>query len=505
MLTTVLYTWRIALMVFVGLILLLLAANYPTLAYLASLWDINNNGPYAHGYLVLAISLYLVYERRAQLRQLTPCISLWGGAAVFAVSLVNLAAMLVTVQLIQAVALLLLALSLSGFVFGWRVTKQLLFPILFVAYALPVWFPLSPYLQQITADASFWFIRLMDAPAWLDDNIIVLPSGSLSVERACAGLNYLLAALTLSTLYAYLNYTGWRARLLVVLIAAMMAVASNITRVAIIVYLAYVTDMQHPWVQDHLALGWMLFAALTTLLLLLDWWLHRGRTGTVAVEKDGARQVAGYCDAGVFPLLAVLLVALVLLSPLALIAQPFRQPDAGPAGGGLPASLGSWQAVAASDAWSPQYAGAVGFEQVYRRDREQITLYLGYYPAQQQGRELINDLNRVYKPTVWRKTNRQAIDYVINSIPLREQLLVDAQGNRLTIWYWYEVAAVRTTSDVIAKLLQAYGVVTGRRQAAVFAIASRQPDIDEARRVLRDFIRQTGEETLHMDSLLNRE
>ena len=144
-------------------------------------------------------------------------------------------------------------------------------------------------------------------------------------------------------------------------------------------------------------------------------------------------------------------------------------------------------------------------QQVYRRGSEQITLYLGYYPVQQQGRELINDLNRIYKPTAWRIINRQPIDYVINSIPLREQLLVNAAGERLTIWYWYEVAGVRTANEVIAKLLQAWGMLSGRRQAAVFAIASRQPDIDEARRVLRDFIQQTGEDTLHMDSLLYRE
>ncbi len=497
------YTWRIALPVFIGLLLLLLAANQATLAYLGRLWDINSDGPYAHGYLVLAVSLYLVYERRAQLRQLTPCINLWGGAAVIAVSLVHLAAILVDVQVAQAAALLLLVLSLTGFVLGWPVTKRLLFPALFVAYALPIWSPLSPLLQQITADVSFWFTRWLDVPAWLDDNIIVLPFGSLSVERACAGLNYLLAALTLSTLYAYLNYTGWRARLLVVLIAASMAVISNIIRVTVIVYLAYVTDMQHPWVQDHLALGWMLFAALTAVLLLLDWWLHRGRT--LVAARDATGPAAQPCEAGILSGLSITVVAIVLLSPLVLTAQASRQTDAAVVTGHLPSSLGSWRAVAVEDAWSPQYAGAVEQEQVYRRGSEQITLYLGYYPVQQQGRELINDLNRIYKPTAWRIINRQPIDYVINSIPLREQLLVDAQGNRLTIWYWYEVAGVPTANEVIAKLLQAWGMLSGRRQAAVFAIASRQPDIDEARRVLRGFIQQTGEDTLHMDSLLNRE
>ena len=66
-------------------------------------------------------------------------------------------------------------------------------------------------------------------------------------------------------------------RLVVVLIAAAAAVLGNMVRVFIVVYLGYATDMQHPLIRDHLALGWYLFGGLVVILLFLDARLQRHR------------------------------------------------------------------------------------------------------------------------------------------------------------------------------------------------------------------------------------
>ena len=53
----------------------------------------------------------------------------------------------------------------------------------------------------------------MEIPALRIENMIVLPAGKLSIEEACSGLKYFLVAMTLATLYAYLNYETLRSRL----------------------------------------------------------------------------------------------------------------------------------------------------------------------------------------------------------------------------------------------------------------------------------------------------
>jgi EpsI family protein len=411
-------------------------------------------------------------------------------------AVVSLAVVVADIQILQALALLLLLFSLSLFLFGWPVTRLLLFPMAYLMYAIPVWFPLSPVLQGITADGAFALIRALDIPAALEDKIIVLPAGSLSVEQSCAGLNYLLAAMTLGTLYAYLNYSHLWSRLLVVLVAVLAAVLSNIFRVAVVVYLAYQTDMQHPVVRDHLSLGWILFAVVFGILLLADYWLHRTRH-TEDEQTVKAERTQSTCHSGRLQWMTVAVVGLGVMLPAGLLAwqhtngtehgEPNQVLD-------LPAAIGNWRAVQVVDRWQPEYRGAISAKQVYQRGNDRITLFVGYYPVQHQGRELINSLNRIYNEAVWRKNSLQMTDYAMNSFPVLEQQLVNDRGDRRVVWYWYEVAGRHTISRYQAKWLQIAGLLGGRRGAAVIALAA-WPGVTDHAPLLRDFARQLMQQT----------
>ena len=233
----------------VSLLLLVVMVLYrDTVLYLAGVWNQWKIGEYGHGYLVLAISLYLVYRQRRVLAALTPCPSVAALPAIAAAALLWLAATLVDVLSLQSVALLLLSLSVIWAVLGPRITRHLLLPVLFIGFALPVWSPMAVLLQEVTADVVFWLARLGGVPVMREEHVLILPSGQLTIEEACSGLRYLLSALTLGVLYAFLNYSRLRTRVLVVLVAAGAAILANILRVFIVVYLAYVTRMQHPLV-----------------------------------------------------------------------------------------------------------------------------------------------------------------------------------------------------------------------------------------------------------------
>ena len=174
--------WRIAGIVISLLLLLTLVLYQQTVLYLVGLWNNYEIGEYGHGYLVLAISLYLIIQRRRELATLTPCPNYWALVVVVASSLLWLIAVLVDVNMMHAVALLALVLAIVWTVMGNRVTRVLMFPILFIGFAIPVWFPLSPLLQDLTADVVFWFIRLLEVPALRQENMIVVPAGKLSIE-----------------------------------------------------------------------------------------------------------------------------------------------------------------------------------------------------------------------------------------------------------------------------------------------------------------------------------
>ncbi len=488
-------SWRFAGPSIVVLLLLILVFYQRTVSYLVGLWNQLDIGEYAHGYLVLAISGYLIFINRKRLLALTPCPEYRALLLVAAASMLWMVSALVDVQMLQTVGLLLLVLSISWAVLGNQVIRVLALPILFIGFAIPIWLPLSSVLQTLTADVVFWAIRLLSVPALRQDNVIVLPAGMLSIEEACSGLRYLLAALTLGTLYAYTQYSGLRARLIVVLVAASSAVLANLLRVFIVVYLGYTSEMQHPLVHDHLFLGWYLFAGLVVILLIFDAYLHRGRP-LIEPGKSQARDVAttpvackkslGYCFT--FVVVGGLLVS---LAPAVVyqVNHPSANQVVNPVPE-LPVKAGGWlRFVAERSDWMPVYHGAVNQKQFYQKDNNEVVFYMGYYPVQNQGEELINDLNYISNKKVWRTIYPRARIRDVGERQVLEQMLENGAKKQRLVWYWYNIAGKATTNKYEAKVLQVLGLLTDKSWAYVAAVSAQTgDDADATRQVLKDFI-----------------
>jgi len=499
-------TWRIAAVALAALLLLTFVLYQQTILYLTGKWNQMEIGEYGHGYLVLLISVYLIFYNRRRLLALAPCPEYRAILAVLSASMFWLLAALVDIEILQAVGLLLLLLSMVWLMLGTRVLRVLAFPVLFISFAIPAWFPLSPVLQELTADVVFWVIRGLEIPALRIENMIVLPAGKLSIEEACSGLKYFLAAMTLATLYAYLNYESLRSRLAVVLISAAAAVLLNILRVFIVVYLAYTTDMQHPLIADHLSLGWYLFAGLIVVLLVIDTQLQKFRQPQIQRHQlqqhrsNNLQQVAKttqtLCNKGksqfvVFALGAALFVSAGPVTVYWLDDQ--TQPDSYVAQPALISIAGEWSAMNADeDDWTPQYRGAIARKITFNNKiGQQIYFYMGLYPTQKQGEELINDLNRISDNKIWYSGYQRATLYNVGGRQVLEQLLEKKDGRQRLVWYWYHVAGQNTVNKYQAKALQVLGLMKGMRQASVFAIAARlDGDPEYTREILVQFIEQ---------------
>jgi exosortase A len=495
--TASIYNWRIAIL-FVSILMVSVLGGYQqTVLYLAKLWGNISEGEYAHGYLVLAISGYLVYLNRHKLERLAPCpeyrvLPLLGLAVSFWVI-----AAYVDVLAAQAAGLLLIVLTAIWVMLGTKAMHVLFFPILFIGFALPVWFPISPLLQDMTADVVFYFIRAINVPAFRHENMIVLSAGTLSIEEACSGLRYLMAALTLGTLYAYLNYQGLYARISVVAVAVLAAVLSNFLRVFIVVYLGYRSDMQHPLVHDHLMLGWYLFGGIVVLLLFIDNRLAsiiptQHNNSSMAISQKPEQE---YCRKGAAHFVIILFIAtgLVLAGP-AIINHVTKQNKVSSENITvfkimLPETIGQWKKnIFIHDSWQPVYHGAKTVKQVFEKNGQQVTLYIGYYEKQKQGEELIYDLNNITNRSIWRPQYTRDRLLSTGNLNVREQLLEKNTREQKLVWYYYQMAGEYTVNRYIAKILQIVGLLTGKPDAYVMAVATNtHDDTETARKVLADF------------------
>jgi EpsI family protein len=157
----------------------------------------------------------------------------------------------------------------------------------------------------------------------------------------------------------------------------------------------------------------------------------------------------------------------------------------------LPAGPGNWSVTTTSeDGWTPQYHGAIGHKVTFKdNNNRQIYLYLGFYSAQQQGAELINDLNRISDNKIWRTKHKQAKLYNTGRQQVFEQLLVNKDGSHRLVWYWYRVAGYNAVNKYQAKALQVLGLLQGKRRASVVAISSQlDSDVENTRKILGQFV-----------------
>ena len=486
--------WRWAGIPVLALLLLTLTLYQHTVLYLAGLWNQLEIGEYAHGYLVLAISGYLIFTNRQKIFALTPCPEYRAILGVLAASMLWMIAALVDVEMMQSVGLLLLVLAIIWTVLGNQVIRILAFPVLFIGFAIPIWFPLSPVLQNMTADAVFGAIRLFNVPALRQDNMILLPAGTLSIEEACSGLRYLLAALTLGTLYAYMNYSSLRSRIIVVLISAGAAILANMLRVFIVVYLGFATAMQHPLIDDHLSLGWYLFGGLVVILLFIDARLNKASLVSESDTPDVSNQTKSeICKSTRLYYLLIVAGIGILLSVAPVVVYKVNHQSSGElanAVAGLPEEAENWlRSEAVSHSWMPVYNGAVDQKRIYMKNNDKAIFYMGYYPVQKQGEELINDLNHINNKERWRTIYPRSRIQIVGKQQVLEQLLDNGARKQLLVWYWYNVAGIVTTNKYEAKVLQVLGLLTGKSWAFVSAVAvETNDDVDYTRQVLKDFI-----------------
>ncbi len=177
----------------------MLVVYLPMLQKLVYDWGHDDN--YSHGFLIIPIAAYLVWERRADLAAARDSPS-WVGLAVVAVSLM----MLVAGQL--GAELFLTRVSLIGvlagallFLYGWEHLRIAWFPLAFLILMIPVpaiiFNQIAFPLQLLASRFGETVLQLFNIPVLREGNVITLANTQLEVAEACSGIRSLISLLTL--------------------------------------------------------------------------------------------------------------------------------------------------------------------------------------------------------------------------------------------------------------------------------------------------------------------
>jgi exosortase A len=470
------------LVIALGALALVALLYWPTSLEIADLWQDTARRRYTHGWLVLAITGWLVWRDRAHLRSiaLTPPTGGWCVVAIGSVGwLVGFKAGLLVMTML---ALPLLALAAIWAAAGPALARRVTFAVLYLYVALPVWELVNPLLQSLTAFVNVWLTRWAGIPVTMEGNLIHIPEGSFEIAGGCSGLHFLTVALAIAALQGEIDRYGWRSRWVLIGLAAPLALATNWLRVFIIIVAGHLTDMQHFLVKvDHYYFGWVIFVFALALYLYLSSRVPRGRR-----EEPRSKSSGSPAPRGRTVVAAGLSVAALSLGPVWSLAgsgetleTAVQSPPllAGWSGPGL--YLSDWRPVFAN----PDEEFLVTYHSESAAD---VALYFAAYRFQHQGKELRGYGNSILGARYHSKeTRRREVVVAGGIVPVFEQIAEGTDHGELLVWSLFAVDGKPDPMGLPSQL--AYGIrsLLQSPAASVIALAAEcRPDCESARNAL---------------------
>jgi exosortase A len=478
-------------------VLIVLALLAPFLLYLGTVRSIvsvwNSSETFAHGYVILPISLWLIWRRRETFSLYPP--KPWPPALLLLGVLGAgwLAAQLGEVQVVSQYTFVAMFPVAALALFGPRLAGSLTFPLLFLLFAVPFGEIFVGPLIQFTADFTVWAVRATGIPVLRSGTRFELPTGNWSVVEACSGVRYLISSITLGCLYAYLTYRSAARRALFVGLSVIVPIIANGLRAYMIVMIGHLSGMELATGVDHIIYGWLFFGLVMFVMFWIgSFWREDTAPAPAAAAASAARA------AGMPPRLPAMVTGVLLMCAfwpaLALMGEranhnpaPVRLADV---------AVTAPQAAEFAD-WKPFYmAPDARFHRAYRAGTLPVSLTVLYYRNQNPEKNLISSMNRLtgYEDA-WHEVESAARNETVAGTPvsLHEGILRTPQG-ALMVWTFKWVGGHYTGSDYVGKLWQAAGkaMLRGDDGAAVMLAVPYDNDKESARAALHRFLAEQG-------------
>lgn len=457
-------------------------AYWPAIGALWAYWtDEPSLG--GHGILVAALAGWLLFRARDRTDSEPVKPTPWALLLLVPCSVATLIfwkAGLQALQLLMLPAVIWLAVLAA---FGTGVARSVAIPVGYLYFAMPAWNILSVPLQELTVHVVTVVAPLVGLPASVSGTSVAFPNGArFVVTLACSGVGFLTQGLAVAVLLGELEEARFPRRVGLIVSMTLVALVTNWVRVILLLAIGYSSGMDNVIVsRRHLEFGYVLFVV----VLLAFVWVTTRRA--LPEPEPRARRLAVPVFSGYFPALTALVAAPLLVSFLSRPADA----DSIPRVLRMPAGQHPWQGPlpAVNADWRPVFLGAhfeqhVAYEDVAGHKIEAVAVG---YAVQQQGRELVNEGNSLLGQGGLSALTAAFIE--VGASTYREDVAVDAEGNRSVIWSYYDIEGKSFVVPILSQLWYGVRALTGRPDSELFAFrAACVPSCAQARDVLESFL-----------------
>ena len=241
----------------------------PCLAMLVDQWQRDPNNSY--GYLVIPIAAVVFWSHRGRIDRSKFDPKWWGFLPLLALLALRYPLYEWNEQYAETATLPPVVGALALAVGGWHLLKAALPAVLFLGFMLPL--PpslnamLSQPLQHVATVGSLAALQTLGMPVMAEGNVIVIGGIPLEVARACNGLSMLLSFVTLIVATVILVPRPVFERVVLLLSAVPIAVASNVLRITATALAYHYLGQETGEKYAHDYAGW----AMMPVALLMVW------------------------------------------------------------------------------------------------------------------------------------------------------------------------------------------------------------------------------------------
>ena len=496
--------WRRALVLLVLAFAWLGALYRDTALAMFTIWM--RSETFQHCFVIVPIVLWLVWQKRARLAQITPTPALLPLLPAAMVGFGWLLGELTAVNALTQFAFVALIVLTVPALLGWRVAREIVFPLGFLFLAVPFGEFVMPVMMEYTADFTVLALRASGIVVYREGLHFNIPSGSWSVVEACSGVRYLIASFTVGLLFAYLNYRSLKRRLIFVAVSIAVPIVANWLRAYIIVMLGHLSGNTIATGVDHLIYGWVFFGVVIMIMFAIGARWSEDTSGDLQpVAAAGAQAQPVDAARPAISALVMLLMLVVVALPVLANSLILRSEAAAPVALALPARAGSWrqQSQALAD-WKPAFENpSAQTITTYTRDGAAVGVYVGYYRNQSYARKLVSSSNVLVtsEDKAWTqvRSGSTEVRYAGQAVLARSAELRAARSaagageERLLVWHWYWINGRLTSSDRQAKLVTAWSRLTGAGDdSAVVMLYAPKGAADGGERALAAFAAEAG-------------
>lgn len=423
---------------------------------------------YNHCFLIIPISLYMIWRRKEHLRGVVPRPDFRGIVAIVPLALLWFAASLVGIlEAQQFVAMTIIQAAIFGLL-GGTVYRRLLAPLLYLYFLVPSGEFLVPALQDFTARFAVLGLQWTGIPVYSDGTMIEIPAGQFVVAEACAGLRFLVAALAFGVFFAVETYRSWTRRLVFIALSIVVPIIANGLRAYALILMAHFLGSGAAIDADHLTFGWVFFSMVLVGLIVI------GRSfadqGDEPVPPPALSPSQSPRPKSSQFLVAAVLAVVIAGAPL-LAASTLLAPVTEVVAGTTPPVAAPWQSPGAvSSQWRPVVLGAdAEFLESFQNGAATVHRFLALYVPRGRGDNLIRSQNRIADDDVFQRGPGSTVAVELGGQPvLANAAELAGPGERLLVWSFYAVDGKLTGSAAEAKWRQVLAYVTASRCRSAF-------------------------------------